>query len=77
MLQLNTTKTIETRLVTIGYVSEGIPASKFGGCSSDFVVEGGVEGGRCLAGLGGGKGGGAGDEGGKDSGLHGCFVREC
>jgi len=68
MLQLNTTKTIETLLVTIGYETEGIPASKLSGSSSNFVVEGGVEGGGGLAGLGGGKGGGAGDEGGKDSG---------
>mmetsp|Transcript_1746 Transcript_1746/g.2816 ORF Transcript_1746/g.2816 Transcript_1746/m.2816 type:complete len:204 (-) Transcript_1746:27-638(-) len=74
MLQFHTTKTVETALVTIGHETEGIPASEFGRCSSDFAVEGGVEGGRCLAGLGRGKGGGAGDEGGEDSGLHGCFV---
>mmetsp|Transcript_25349 Transcript_25349/g.39792 ORF Transcript_25349/g.39792 Transcript_25349/m.39792 type:complete len:226 (+) Transcript_25349:226-903(+) len=74
MLQFNSTKTVETFLVTIGHETEGIPASKFGGCSSNFAVESGVEGGRCLSGLGGGKGGSAGDEGGKDSGLHGGFV---
>lgn len=71
MLKLNTTKAIKASLVTIGYETEGIPASEFGRCSSNFVVEGTIEGGRGLAGLDGGKGGSAGDEGGEDGGLHG------
>ena len=71
MLKLNTTKTIETSLITIGYETEWVPAPKFGGGGSNFIIEGTVKGSGCLSSLGLGKGGSAGDEGGKDGGLHG------
>jgi len=74
MLQLHTTKMIESLLVTIGNVAQWIPASEFGGGGTDFIIEGTVEcgggSGSLAVGGGGGKGASAGEEGGEECELH-------
>mmetsp|Transcript_32227 Transcript_32227/g.67785 ORF Transcript_32227/g.67785 Transcript_32227/m.67785 type:complete len:271 (-) Transcript_32227:67-879(-) len=70
VLKLDTTEVVETLLVAISDVTEGIPASELWGGGTDFVIEGSVKGRGGLGHGSGGEGGGAGKEGSEEGKFH-------